>query len=108
MTVIIQVDVHGQTEAGYDGMLNLLADPLRQADGFVLHSAYRADDGVWRVLEVWRSKAEADRFFAQRVAPNLPPGVRPKRTLHQAHSLVTAAAAVAGVSHEAPGAVAGQ
>jgi hypothetical protein len=89
MTVIVTAEVHGQTEAGYDGMLSVLADLARRADGFVLHSAYVVD-GSWRVVEVWRSKAEADRFFAQHVAPHLPPGVRPKRSVHEAHSLVTA------------------
>jgi len=43
MAVIVLVEVHGQTEAGYDGMLGVLADLARQADGFVLHSAYCVD-----------------------------------------------------------------
>jgi quinol monooxygenase YgiN len=89
MTVIVVAEVHGQTEAGYDGMLKALAGPIRHAEGFLLHSAYCVE-GQWRVLEVWRSKADADRFFAKQVAPHLPPGVRPKRTVHEAHSLVTA------------------
>ena len=89
MTVIVMAEVHGQTESGYDGMLSVLADLARQADGFVLHSAYRVDES-WRVIEVWRSKEEADRFFAKHVAPHLPPGVHPKRSTYEAHSLVTA------------------
>jgi quinol monooxygenase YgiN len=95
MAVIVMVDVAGQTEAGYDGMLAALAEPLRRAEGFVLHSAFQVD-GQWRVVEVWRSRAEADRFFAQAVAPHLPPGVHPKRRLHEAHSLLLTAPA--GVS----------
>ena len=70
-------------------MLSILADLAKQADGFVLHSAYRVDDN-WRVIEVWRSKDEANRFFAKHVAPHLPPGVHPKRSIYEAHSLVTA------------------
>jgi len=89
MTVIVMAEVHGQTQAGYDGMLNVLADVARRTEGFVMHSAYQVD-GHWRVLEVWRSKADADQFFAKQVAPNLPPGVRPKRSMYEAHSLVTA------------------
>jgi hypothetical protein len=89
MAVIVTAEVHGQTEAGYDAMLSVLADLARQADGFVLHSAYVVD-GHWRVVEVWQSKVEADSFFARHVAPHLPPGVRPKRSVHEAHSLVTA------------------
>ena len=69
-------------------MLSVLADLARQADGFVLHSAYRADDGSWHVVEVWQTKQQANQFFAKHVAPHLPAGVHPKRTLHEAHSLV--------------------
>ena len=87
MAVIVIAEVHGQTEAGYNGMLDVLADRARQAQGFLLHSAYRVADS-WRVVEVWRSKAEANQFFAREVAPNLPAGVRPKRVIHEAHSLV--------------------
>jgi hypothetical protein len=89
MAVIVMAEVHGQTAAGYDGMLNVLAERLKQAQGFVLHSAYVVD-GSWRVVEVWQSKAEADQFFAKQVAPHLPPGVRPKRTVFEAHSLAVA------------------
>jgi hypothetical protein len=89
MAVIVMADVHGQTQQGYDGMAKVLFDLVKQAPGFVMHSAYRVDD-QWRVLEVWQSKADADQFFAKQVAPHLPPGVRPKRTLFEAYSLVTA------------------
>ena len=65
MTVIVVAEVPGQTEAGYDGMLEALADPIRRAEGFLLHSAYCVD-GQWRVLEVWRSKADAARRWQRR------------------------------------------
>ena len=87
MAVIVIAEVHGQTASGYDGMLAVLADRARQAEGFLLHGAYCVD-GAWRVVEVWKSKAEADRFFAKEVAPNLPPGVHPKRAVHEAHRLI--------------------
>lgn len=89
MTVIVVAEVHGQTQAGYDGMLQALAEPIRRAEGFLLHGAWQVD-GQWRVLEVWRSKADADRFFRSHVAPHLPPGVRPKRSVYEAHAVVTA------------------
>jgi hypothetical protein len=90
MPVLVTAQVENQTEALYDGMLSLLAAQLKQAEGFVMHSAHRAaDSGQWRVLEVWETKAHADKFFAWFVAPNLPPGVRPKRSVVELHSLVT-------------------
>jgi hypothetical protein len=89
MAVIAMVEVQGQTKEGYDGMSSVLLERVKHAPGFVMHSAYQVD-GAWRVLEVWQSKAEADQFFARQVAPHLPPGVRPKRTLFETYSLVTA------------------
>ena len=87
MAVLITAEVAGQTEQGYDGMLVALEGLLKHAPGFVLHSAYQVAGG-WRVLEVWESKIQANEWFAKVVAPNLPPGVHPKRSVQELHSLV--------------------
>ena len=60
---------------------------LQQAPGFILHTSH-AVDGGWRVIEIWASKQDANQFFAQHVHPNLPPGIRPKRTFQELHSLI--------------------
>jgi hypothetical protein len=88
MAVLVTAEVQGQTQQGYDGMFAALADPLKQAPGFVLHTAY-AVEGGWRIVEVWKSKAEANQYFAKYVAPNLPPGIHPKRSVQELHSLLT-------------------
>ncbi|MCX7892540.1 MAG: hypothetical protein N2544_09295 [Burkholderiales bacterium] len=87
MAVLVTAEVKGQTREGYDGMLAALGATLARAPGFVLHAAHAVEDG-WRVIEVWESKADSDRFFAQHVAPNLPPGIRPKRSVQELHSLL--------------------
>ena len=89
MAVLMTAEVSGQTQQGYDGMLGALERFLRQAPGFVLHTAHPVEGG-WRVIEGWESKADSDRFYAQHVAPNLPPGIRPKRSVQELHSLVRA------------------
>lgn len=89
MPILVTAQVENQTETLYDGMLSALAPQLKQAEGFIMHSAHRAPTGEWRVHEVWETKAHADKFFAKVVAPNLPPGVRPKRSVVELHSLVT-------------------
>lgn len=89
MAVLIAVDVAGQTREGYDGMLAVLAEPLRQAPGFLFHGSYQDEAGGWHVVEVWAQQQDADRFFAAHVAPNLPPGVRPKRKTHALIGCVT-------------------
>lgn len=87
MAVLVTAEVKGQTREGYDSMLGALGATLARAPGFVLHTAHPVEGG-WRVIEVWESKADSDRFFAQHVAPNLPPGIRPKRSVQELHSLL--------------------
>ena len=87
MAVLVTAEVPGQTEQGYDGMLGLLASALKQAPGFILHTAHPIEGG-WRILELWESQKEASDFFATFVHPNLPPGIKPKRTVQALRSLV--------------------
>lgn len=87
MAVTITAEVRGQTQQAYDGMLVVLANLARNAPGFILHASHPAEGG-WRVIEVWNSKAEADQFFPQNVAPNLPPGIRPKRSVQEFHNVL--------------------
>jgi hypothetical protein len=68
-------------------MLGTLEATIRGAEGFVAHFSHPVEGG-WRVMELWRSKADSDRFYARHVAPNLPPGIRPKRSVQELHSLV--------------------
>jgi hypothetical protein len=88
MTVLVVAEVQGQTQAGYDGMLAALSEQIRRSPGFIFHAAHPIEGG-WRVLEVWASKADANQFFAKNVAPNLPPGIHPKRSVQELHSFVT-------------------
>jgi hypothetical protein len=88
MAVLVTAEVQGQTQQGYDGMFAVLAGILKQEPGFMLHTSYPIEGG-WRVVEVWESKADANRFFAKSVAPNLPPGIHPKRSVQELHSILT-------------------
>ena len=87
MSVMIISEVSGQSPQGYDGMLAVVGEALRQAPGFIMHASYSADDG-WRIVEVWNSREDATRFFAAYVAPHLPAGIRPKLYFQPLHSLV--------------------
>jgi hypothetical protein len=88
MAVLVTAVVPGQTRQGYDEMLGGLAARLGEASGFVAHMAHPVEGDGWRVLEIWESKAESDAFFAKVVVPHLPPGVHPKRSYQELHSLV--------------------
>ena len=87
MAVLVTAEVPGQSQQGYDGMLGMLQGPLKQAPGFILHTAHPVEGG-WRIIELWESKSQSNEWYAKNVAPNLPPGVHPKRTVQELHSLV--------------------
>jgi len=92
MAVLVIAEVEGQTEELYDGIIAVLGPRLRQAKGFIAQGAGPAGN-VWRTFEVWETAADATQFFAQHIHPNLPPGVKPRRTLIELHSLVLAGSA---------------
>ncbi len=87
MSVLVTGEVRGQTKQGFDGMLAKLRVHLEYAPGFVFLGSHPTEDG-WRVMEVWESKVQSDKFFATFVAPNLPSGIRPKRTVQNLHGVV--------------------
>lgn len=89
MAVLVTADVDGQTREKYDRMLDVLGPELRRAPGFIAHGAGPTPDG-WQTFEVWETAADASRFFAAFVHPNLPDGVKPRRRVVELHALVLA------------------
>lgn len=89
MPVMVTADVAGQTAEGYDAILRHLAPVMKQSPGFILHMSQPMDGG-WRVIEIWETRDAANQFFAKNVHPNLPPGIRPKRSFQDLHSVVSA------------------
>jgi hypothetical protein len=87
MSVMMVSEVGGQTLQGYDGMLALVGDALKQAPGFVMHMSHPVETG-WRIVEVWNSEQDAARFYAAHIAPKLPDGIRPKLSFQPLHSLL--------------------
>ena len=87
MPVLVTGEVPGQTEQGYDGIRAALEPVMKQSPGFILHTAHPIEGG-WRVIEVWESKKDANDFFAKYVHPNLPPGIKPRRTFQELHGVI--------------------
>ena len=87
MPVLITAEVPGQTKEGYEGVLAAVGPLLRNAKGFIAHGAAQTADGC-RCFEIWETQEDATQFFAKYIHPNLPPGVTPKRTILELHSLI--------------------
>jgi heme-degrading monooxygenase HmoA len=87
MSIMMISEVAGQTAHGYDQLFAHVSNALRTAPGFLMHSSYPTEGG-WRVIELWESREDAGRFFAEHIAPNLPEHIRPKLTFEQLHDVV--------------------
>ena len=64
---------------------------LRAASGFISHAGGPNPGGGWRVVELWESEEDGQRWFEENVRPALPPEIQPNRTYHPVHSAFTAA-----------------
>ena len=87
MPVMMTSEVPGQTVEGYEAVLGMLVDAMRESPGFMLHTAYKTADGC-RIVEIWNSREDAARFFSAHVAPRLPEGIHPKLTFQPLQGVV--------------------
>lgn len=75
MSVIMIAEVPGMGAELVDGLRAAgLPAAMAAFPGFVSHVSGAADNG-YRVIEVWDSREDHQAWYAQHVAPNLPPGV---------------------------------
>lgn len=91
MPILMKAEVRGQTREGYQQTFEALAPHYAAANGFVAHLSHPIEGG-WCVLDIWQSREQFERFYAQWVAPQLAPTVRPKVTFVQLHDVFVPAA----------------
>ncbi|MBC7897423.1 MAG: hypothetical protein H7066_18540 [Cytophagaceae bacterium] len=82
MAIMMTSEAAGLTPDLYKNIAAVIEPRMQVAPGFILHTAHATPDGM-RIVEFWESKAESDRFFAQHIRPNLPPGIHPKRKIQE-------------------------
>ena len=71
MPVGLLIELPGVTAEQYDAVnakVDIFNDP---PEGLILHSGGRAENGNWRVFEVWESKEACERFDEARLLPAL-------------------------------------
>ena len=69
MAVAMMVDNPEGTQDTYDAVRAHLG--LEKPAGGIFHVAGPSPKGGWRVIEVWESEEEAERFFRDRFVPAL-------------------------------------
>ncbi len=68
MAIGIRIKIHGVTAELFD-KLNAVVDPDRNPpQGLIFHASGPVDGG-WGVLDFWESRADFDRFAAERIGP---------------------------------------
>jgi hypothetical protein len=90
MAVLMIAEVPNLTEDIYGGLVEQMRPRLQAAKGFIAHSGGPSPSGGWRVVEMWESEEDAERWFTENVRPQLPPDVVPDRTHHPLHTAFTA------------------
>lgn len=69
MAVAMLIDNPEATQETYELVRARLG--LQKPEGGIFHIAGPSPKGGWRVIEVWESEAEANRFFLEHVLPAL-------------------------------------
>jgi hypothetical protein len=90
MAVLMIGEVPNLTEETYAGLLEGLKPSLLAANGFIAHSGGPHPEGGWRVVEMWETEEDGQRWFDEKVKPILPPDVVPNRTYHPLHTAFSA------------------
>jgi hypothetical protein len=73
VAVLVTAEIPGGDAAQAEGWAARAADALRASPGFVAQVDHPADGG-WRVVSIWDSADDFQRYFDRVVRPNLPPG----------------------------------
>ena len=78
VAIVNDWSVQDRSTASYDRLAELMRTREEPPAGLIFHCAGFADDATWRVLDVWESQEDADRFVRERLLPalgQLPPEV---------------------------------
>ena len=89
MPVLLIADVPNLTEEIYAGMVGQLMPLMRASKGFISHAGGPSPTGGWRVVEVWESEEDGEKWFDENVKPNLPPDISPNRRYDPLHTAFT-------------------
>jgi hypothetical protein len=86
MPVLMIAEQPNLDKGTYAAMLKNLTPLLRSAKGFMSHAGGPSPAGGMRLVEIWESEADSQKFFNENLKPNLPPGVIPNLAYYELHA----------------------
>ena|SRR5215212_4997012 len=96
MAVAIVMETPMPDTAAYDAVNQKMDIDNNPPEGLILHSAGRAENGNWRIFDVWESHGHFDRFSQERLGPALSEvmgdqmgsGGPPQQEIYELHKVV--------------------
>jgi hypothetical protein len=89
MPVLMIAEQPNMDKTTYASMLEQLMPLLRSARGLLSHAGGPSPAGGTRIIEMWESKADQQKFFDENLKPNLPPGLVPDLTYSELDAAFT-------------------
>jgi hypothetical protein len=86
MPVLMIAEVPNLTEEIYGALVGQMKPLMQASQGFISHAGGPNPGGGWRVVEMWESEEDGQKWFDDNVKPNLPPEIVPNRTYHPLHT----------------------
>ncbi len=68
---------------------NRVSAVLAASPGFIIHVDLPAAEGGWRILSVWESESDLQRFFESAVKPYLPSDAPMAQSIEHVHQVIT-------------------
>ena len=76
-------------EAMYAEMVEKLVPLIRGSKGFISHGAGPTPSGGWRIVEMWETEEDGQRWFDENIKLRLPPGFTPDRNYFPLQTAIT-------------------
>ena len=89
MSILLIAEQPNMDQATYAAMLEQLTPLMRSAKGLTSHAGGPSPAGGTRIIEIWESEADQQKFFNENLKPNLPPGAVPDITYYELHAAFT-------------------
>ena len=86
MAVLVTTDIPG-ARPGDEERWASLAERIRRHRGFVFQADGAVAEG-WRVISVWESREDFQRFYDAEIRPNLPPGFLDRDVISELRDVV--------------------
>ena len=89
MPELMIAEIANLDEGTYTSMMEPLMPLMRAAKGFMSHAGGQSPAGGIRIVEIWESEEDHQKFVKEQLESNLPPELEAHVTLHELYVAFT-------------------